>query len=115
MDRIYLAVLRLRGARLNHSAAPGIESAVVHLYADLDDKEDLNEGDDRFVGAYKRPFETSHHLNNIDSGCIGFAVTDAVLARGGHRHRLSFTVAIMTPHSSLTWETAEVAVFAHES
>ncbi len=116
--RIERALLRLRTARLAGAAvAAGTEAdpVEIELFTDLSEDDPLDRDGPGFLGAYHRwPRSEAERAIAGDSGVLMFDVTQFVRGRVKAGDRVSFTIAIQTPGSSLSWEGVEVAIYVRD-
>jgi L-asparaginase len=117
-DRIDRALVRLRKAKLVGPApADGAEAdpVEIQLYTDLSEDDPLDTGAAGFLGSYRRwPRSQAEIAIAGPSGVLMFDVTEFVKGRVKAGDRVSLTVAVQTPGSSLSWDNVEVAVYVRD-
>ncbi len=97
-----------RKVRADGSSSPSPEAIRFRTFLNLDEGAELDESDPSFAGSFtKWPMDSE--------GVVMFDVTNAFRSTVRLGERMSFTVILDTPTGELTWESAELAVFARET
>lgn len=112
-DRVDHALLRLRTAKL--AGGQDGEPVKIDLYTDLTEDDPLDRTGPAFLGTHRRwPRSKAERDIAGDTGVIMFDVTEHVRGRVRAGDNVSFTIAILTPGGSLSWEAAELAVYVRD-
>lgn len=110
------ALLRLRGAKLvGPPPSENADGVLFWLFQDLDEDDPLDPEGAAFVASYRRwPKEQEAIEVGGEKGVVALDVTDFLRSRLRAGQRVSFTIAVATPHASLAWDRAELAIYARD-
>jgi len=98
------ALLRLRGASLG--VPDGSNDAIqFRVFTNLASESDLNESDPGFCGTFQK------YLGDDAATLMVFDVTRAFRATVRSGDRVAYSIVLDSPHATLSWERAELAVF----
>jgi len=113
------ALLRLRRAKLVGPATSDTSESLpvaIWVFQDLSEDDPLDCTGPSFVNEYKRwPRGEEERKIAGETGVLNLDVTDFVRSRVQSGERVSFTVAVGTPHANLAWERAELAVYTRDT